>query len=85
MKLSRALTLAAGGLDLPMDRLQTIGRSLAAEQIRAAKRPAESVGARVDDAAKPHDRRERERRRAANAKALQASRSLLVRTIAMLA
>ena len=85
MKLSRALTLAASSLDLPTDHLQAIGRSLAVQQIRAATRPPGRMSAATDEFAKPHDRRERERRREANAQALQACRSLLLRTIGMLA
>ena len=79
MKLSRALVLAGSGMDMPAEQLCSLAQALAMKQATAATTPGRIKPAPVTIAA-----RDGAGCGDANLRAMQASRSLLTRTIAML-
>ncbi len=90
MKLSRAVAVAADGMDLPVERLRAIASTLAASRRRAdTPEQPDNLGGIADrahsapapDAAIGHRTADP---RAASHEAMAASRRLLTRTIAML-
>jgi len=90
MKLSRAVALAAGGVDLRAELLRATAQALTLEQ-RATenpprRRPAHSSAISVGDVQGDTQRpvQGEASRLARNLRAVQASRSLLMRTIEML-
>jgi hypothetical protein len=84
MRLSRALSLAADDVEVQPERLRAIAAALAPEMHGSAK-PRRTVKPDADPIAIAKSAmREGETRRDINLHAVQASRSLLVRAIAML-
>jgi flagellar basal body rod protein FlgC len=80
MKLSRALTIAAHGMDVQAERLRTVAQALAKEH-RSAAQPAARA---ADGTPTILDLRDVARHRQASLQTMQASRRLLTRTIDML-
>jgi flagellar basal body rod protein FlgC len=83
MKLSRALAVAANGMDMQPERLCSIAQALATKQANHARPPRPQARA-TNGTSEAVDLREAALGRDANLRATQASRSLLTRTIAML-
>jgi flagellar basal body rod protein FlgC len=80
VKLSRALTIAAYGMDVQAERLRTVAQALAKEH-RSVTQPAPGT---ADGAPTILDLRDFARHHQASLQAMQASRRLLTRTIDML-